>query len=672
MARLVTLTNLGTPPGFGQGVEKAIYWGAMARKLGRYELLRPLGRGGMAEVFLARRRGPGGVEKRLVVKRIRRERAKDPRFVSMFVREAQVSMSLAHKNIVPMFDFGRAGSELFLVMEYIKGLDLGAALESAKARDRVLDPLLSSFIAIEACQALDYAHGMVDEAGEAEPVVHRDITPRNVLLSVAGEVKLVDFGLATTEVESSGGKIRGTPMYMSPEQARGEQVDGRSDLFALGLILWEALAGRRAYDQRDPAKILALARQAEVPALPHEVPEELREIVARATRRDPDDRFQTARDMQMALDGYVVTARAQSSGDRARPLGHWLAESVQEALDQSPELGPETELEQMPSGDVVTFLDDGELGLAKITTTNATIRSLAETVAGDEDGEPDSEPDGEPNRDPHGNTDAESQEYPAVLPFMETAPASSEQASASQVESAPELDDPRRPGRRGIMWLSAAAIGAAIVIATVWRIESTNSEPRNASKSDVERATLATGNEGTATMSPPVAGRDASVAGAGMTVSSPGKVQDNPGETGQQSPLDPPDRGSSSDQNDSPRPGPKRNSEREPQAGQKTGQKTEPATARKPDRKTGRKTDQEQDNAPGTLGSVRVSTSPWAKVSVAGRAESCRDTPCKLDLPPGTYSLKLHNPVKNVGKTVTVDIKAGETATIREILTRAP
>ncbi len=586
----------------------------MARKLGRYELLRPLGRGGMAEVFLARRRGPGGVEKRLVVKRIRRERAKDPRFVSMFVREAQVSMSLAHKNIVPMFDFGRAGNELFLVMEYVKGLDLG---------------------------------------------------------------------LATTEVESGGGKIRGTPMYMSPEQACGEPVDGRSDLFSLGLILWEALAGRRAYGRGDPTSILGLAREAKVPALPSEVPEELHDIVARAPQRNPGERFRTARDMQMALDGYVVAARAQSSGHRAQPLGHWLAESVRQALEESPQLGPETQLEQMPRGEVVTFLDDGEQGLEKITTTNATIRSLAETVAG-EDG---SEPAHEPDSNPHGETHSESyDEHPAVLPFMETDPDSAQQAvyraakkaGGDRAESAAELDDSPRSGRRGIMWLSAAAIAAAIVIATVWRIDSTSSEPRSALPSDTERASPAFDRNGTATEARPTEARptearpsaspDAGVATASGLAASPDEPGDTPGHTTPATPRNPPGPNSEPGQNINPKPSQKiphkPSRKQNPQAGQKTVSKAV--------RKPGPKTDRAESNRVDALGSVRVSTSPWATVSVSGRSESCRDTPCKLDLPPGTYSVTLHNPVKNVGKTVDVHVKAGETATIREILTRAP
>jgi serine/threonine protein kinase len=351
----------------------------MVRKMGRYELVRPLGRGGMAEVFVARRRGPGGVEKRLVVKRIRRERAADPRFLQMFVEEARLSMSLAHKNIVPMFDFGRAGDDLFLAMELVDGSDFGTALGLARRSDSALDPMLVAYVGMEACSALDYAHAAHDEQGQPRAIVHRDVTPGNVLLSTVGEVKLVDFGVATTVTEiGTGGRVRGTPAYMSPEQARGDAVDGRSDVFSLGLVLWEALAGRRAYAGKTAQQLLEKARAARVPELPDTVPDDLRSIVHRAVRADPDDRYASARDMQLALDSYVVKSRAVDGGD---PPSHRLAEWIagldtraSETGDWGPEAGEEP---------VVTFLDDGLDNVTALGPGMHTMRSLAETIGDD-------------------------------------------------------------------------------------------------------------------------------------------------------------------------------------------------------------------------------------------------------------------------------------------------
>src|SRR5690242_3432935 len=171
----------------------------MSRALGRYELLRPLARGGMGEVYLARRRA-AGVEKWLVVKRMRPERSGDTRFLDLFMREARLSMSLTHQNIVPVFDFGRIDEQVFLAMERVEGKDLGSSLQ--KAADLRLPPLLAAFIAVECLQALDYAHQRKGPDGAQLGIVHRDVTPRNVLLSWSGEVKLTDFGIAALAGDS--------------------------------------------------------------------------------------------------------------------------------------------------------------------------------------------------------------------------------------------------------------------------------------------------------------------------------------------------------------------------------------------------------------------------------------------------------------------------------------
>ncbi|MBA3392253.1 MAG: serine/threonine protein kinase, partial [Deltaproteobacteria bacterium] len=260
--------------------------------LGRYELLRPLARGGMADVYLARRR-VAGVEKRLVIKRLRRDRSRDPRFLEMFIREAQLSMSLVQQNIVPVFDFGRIGDDVFLAMEHIDGKDLGSSL--ARERHRGMAPLLAAFVAAECCQALDHAHR------RGEQVIHRDVTPRNVLLSWAGEVKLADFGIAAVVGDAAG--TLGTPGYMAPEQARGEECDARIDVYALGIVLWESLTGDHVRPASERGATLAAARTGELPTLADTIPPTLAAIIARATAPDRADRYASARDMAEALDG---------------------------------------------------------------------------------------------------------------------------------------------------------------------------------------------------------------------------------------------------------------------------------------------------------------------------------------------------------------------------------
>lgn len=292
-----------------------------ATVLGRYELLRLLGRGGMADIYLARR-VVAGLEKRLVIKRVRPERAGDTTFLELFVREARLSMTLNHQNIVPVFDFGRVGDAAFLAMEHVEGRDLGETLRRASAP---LSPLLAAFIAAECCQALDHAHRRCAPDGTALGVVHRDVTPRNVLLSWSGEVKLTDFGVAALAGDP-GGDVRGTVAYMAPEQARYEPTDARADLYALGLVLWEMVAGQRVRRFRNKGELLEATRAGVLPPLP-EAPPALVEVIERATRRDPAERFADARQLLEALDRYLVEARAADPGPApARQLADWLAE----------------------------------------------------------------------------------------------------------------------------------------------------------------------------------------------------------------------------------------------------------------------------------------------------------------------------------------------------------
>ena len=525
--------------------------------LGRYELVRPLARGGMAELFLARRRGPGGVEKRVVIKRVRRERASDPRFIDMFVREARLSMSFAHKNIVPVFDFGRVGEELFLVMEYVDGVDLAAVLgRVTDAGAPPPDPLVVAFIGEEACQALAYVHEAVGLTSGAA-VVHRDVSPANVLLSYSGEVKLLDFGLATSEAEI--GAVRGTPAYMAPEQARGEPLDPRADVFALGLVLWEALAGRRAYAGRGPASLLAHARKGEVPPLEEsQGPAPLRQIVERATRADPDQRFADARAMQVALDEFLVDARA--ARERRTPAHQLLADWVRQ-LFPLPAPVPSEEI-AMPAGAVATFLDDGEEEVAQARTA----RSVAATVGESE---------------------------PAEAPTTATPPA------------------PPPPAASRWRWVlvAAVALGGTAAAAAIWW-------PRTSTR--------------TAATVPP----DAATPRA--TAPPPDAAPPPPDAAPPPQPPPTPDAAPA----ETPRPG----RPRPPRAA---------------------------DAGPaGPLGTLQLSSTPWATVRIAGRRESCKETPCTLRLPPGTYRVRLANPLAHLEKEVQVTIESGRTVKVRENLTR--
>ncbi len=331
-----------------------------ATVLGRYELLRLLGRGGMADVYLARRR-VAGLEKRLVIKRVRPQKPGDTTFLELFVREARLSMTLNHQNIVPVFDFGRVGDAAFLAMEHVEGRDLGATLGRAAAPP---PPLLCAFIAAECCRALDHAHRRKGPDGAVLGVVHRDVTPRNVLLSWAGEVKLTDFGVAALAGDP-GGDVRGTIAYMAPEQARYEPTDARADLYGLGLVLWEMLTGKRVRRGLAKAELLELTRSGGLPPLP-EGPPGLVSIVERATQREPGARFADAAAMLEALDRDLVDARAAAPGPApALQLADWLV-TVWSSDAGKDEGEP---LDAVTAANIEADLDP------------ATMRSLAETAA---------------------------------------------------------------------------------------------------------------------------------------------------------------------------------------------------------------------------------------------------------------------------------------------------
>jgi tRNA A-37 threonylcarbamoyl transferase component Bud32 len=342
----------------------------MGRTLGRYELVRPLARGGMGEVYLARRRA-AGVEKWLVVKRMRPERSGETRFLDLFMREAKLSMSLAHQNIVPVFDFGRMDDQVFLAMERVEGKDLGSSLARAGTG---LPPLLAAFVASECLQALDYAHRRKGPDGIELGIVHRDVTPRNVLLSWSGEVKLTDFGIAALAGDSPS-RAAGTPAYMAPEQARGDATDVRADIYAVGLVLREALVGERGRRGNDRETVLELAKQGELEPWPQGFESPLRAIVDRATAVVPDDRYPDARAMLEALDGFIVGERASNKGDApARQLAAWLEDVWRDARADDEALDA-----QIEAGVMVSFLDDGPLDVLG----SGTQRSLIATVADD-------------------------------------------------------------------------------------------------------------------------------------------------------------------------------------------------------------------------------------------------------------------------------------------------
>jgi len=308
----------------------------LPRAFGRYLLFDFIGKGGMAEIYLARQKTELGPARRCVVKQILPELAEQASFGDMLVHEAKLAARLSHANVVQVFDLGRADSRLFIAMEYVEGFDLNDLLRRC-ARAKVPLPLeLCVHVVREALKGLDYAHRRTDDDGNPLGIVHRDVSPSNLLVSFDGEVKVCDFGIAHANDAISSGSaphdldeaLKGKAGYMSPEHARGETIDARADVFAAGIVLWELAAGRRMYKAGDGrASLLDQARRADVPALPDKgLPsqDKLRDVLAKALAPDRGARYPSAAVMQRDLDDYAASAALMPSPLK---LGEWLEKS---------------------------------------------------------------------------------------------------------------------------------------------------------------------------------------------------------------------------------------------------------------------------------------------------------------------------------------------------------
>ena len=291
---------------------------------GRYELTRLLAVGGMAEIYLARAFGAEGFVKPLVIKRLDPGKSGNERASQLFINEAKLLASLNHSNIVPVFDFGRAGDDLYIAMEHVRGASLRDVLKALLAQGQLFSPTLAAYVVAEVCKGLDYAHRKA-LGDDSRGIIHRDIKPRNILVSDEGEVKLVDFGVAKMASWLDAGHLTGTLTYMSPEQAERQAVDARADIFSAGLVLFELLSGYPAYRGALPAEVYRKARQAVVPSLPEEIPEALGAIVKRATDRDPKQRFASAQGMESSLAEFLLQARSRDESLAGRSLASRLA-----------------------------------------------------------------------------------------------------------------------------------------------------------------------------------------------------------------------------------------------------------------------------------------------------------------------------------------------------------
>jgi serine/threonine-protein kinase len=303
--------------------------------LGRYTILRKLATGGMAEVYLAKVAGPGGFEKHVVLKSILPQLADNEVYVRMFLEEARLAAQLDHPNIVHVFDFGQVDGTYFLTMEYVEGATLRQLTRwASRPENTALVPTLAARIIAEACHGLSYAHQFTPPGGsEVRRLVHRDVSPENIMVARNGAVKVLDFGVAKNVTDDSrsvvDGVLKGKLSFMPPEQLRGQELDNRTDIYALGVVLFHVLSGRMPYEQpSDVALVQAVLEEPPTPLLKYrpDLRDPLLELVTRAMAKSPDHRFQSCEAMADALEAYIASeGQPQGSAQLARLIQAFLA-----------------------------------------------------------------------------------------------------------------------------------------------------------------------------------------------------------------------------------------------------------------------------------------------------------------------------------------------------------
>ncbi len=358
----------------------------------RYRITERVAAGGMAEVFRGVAESLQGFKKNIAIKRILPSLTKNKKFVAMFLDEARLSLVLQHANIVQVFDIAHTDDTYFIVMEYVDGVDLKAIMEWRRKINRRVPIAHTLYVIMEICKGLSYAHELTNpETGKPLGIVHRDISPPNVLISKQGEIKVVDFGLAkaTSQIETTDpGVVKGKMSYLSPEAARGEEVDASADIFAVGILLYEMLTGKRLFYGETDYQTVELVRNAKIPPIKPQNPQvepELEDIVRKSLAKRKEDRYTSPLDMQDALAQYSYSRglkvisrdiaelvrqclddRASQSSDGKKPsiIDHMLQEEIVKITSvdfEDPGARPLSADDLSPPGDErPSVLDDGD------------------------------------------------------------------------------------------------------------------------------------------------------------------------------------------------------------------------------------------------------------------------------------------------------------------------
>jgi eukaryotic-like serine/threonine-protein kinase len=310
----------------------------LPERIGRHQVIGYLATGGMAELFLAKE--PTG--RPVVIKRILPHLARQTAFVSMFIDEARIGSRAKHPNLVEVYELGQVGTDLFLVMEFLVGENLAGVVRRLVKRDERMSYGLAAYLIAEVCDGLHAAHELTDEAGHPLELVHRDVSPQNVFVTFGGDVKLLDFGVATAAqrlTQTASGEVKGKYAYMSPEQARGEPLDRRSDIFSLGVVLYELTTLRRLFKRPNELQVLRAITEEPIPRPTREVPEYppcIEAICTRALARDPAQRYPTAAAMREDLLAAMQTVGLE--GDPHEAIASKLARLFSERLAEKREL----------------------------------------------------------------------------------------------------------------------------------------------------------------------------------------------------------------------------------------------------------------------------------------------------------------------------------------------
>ena len=346
-------------------------------RLGKFELLARIAKGGMAEIFLARQSDRVGLSRLVVVKRILPHLAEEAPFVEMFLEEARLAALISHPNVVQIYDVGESEGDFYIAMEYIDGPSVGVLTRRARQSKIPVPPLIAAEIVAQSCDGLHAAHELRDEGGVPLGLVHRDISPHNLMLTRNGMVKLLDFGVAKAQdsaVKTNTGSIKGKFPYMSPEQCRGDNLDRRTDVFSLGVVFYELVCAERLFQR--PTDLMTLKAITEDPLpLPRdrnpELPEELSEVIRRALSRDRDVRYSDAAQFGQALRSALAGLGERTS---AKTLATYVEERFGDELEQR--AATLREVSRKPTGAHVAVVEQGFGSSRSASASLASMRSL--------------------------------------------------------------------------------------------------------------------------------------------------------------------------------------------------------------------------------------------------------------------------------------------------------